>query len=133
MKKITLILCLCAVLCAGAAWLLWPRDVRFDGDRVASADPPRFYLRFDAMNTEDAQILSLTEGDVLHAAWQIEKGSVDVLISLPGEAPVYRANGRGKGDAADFDLVIPRTGDYTISVSAHKARGWLDFTGGSKK
>lgn len=127
MKKITIILCLCAILCAGAAWLLWPRSVVFDGDRVGSVDPPRFSLRFNAMNTDDAQTLPLTEGDTLHAAWQIESGSVDIRIALPGEAPLYQADNRARGDAADFDLIIPESGNYTVTVSARKAKGWIEF------
>ena len=101
--------------------------VQFDGDRVCSADPASFYLRFSTMNTEDAQTMTFQEGDTLAVSWRIESGSVDVLIAMEGEAPLYQANGRGKDDEAAFELTIPKTGDYTITVTGKNARGWLRF------
>lgn len=101
----------------------------FDGDRIASADPPSFSLRFNVMNKEDAHTLSLQEGDTLAVSWLIESGSVDVLIAMEGEPSLYQANGRGKGDEAAFDLTIPKTGDYAITVSGKNAKGWLHFEG----
>ena len=99
----------------------------FSGDRVVSAGPARFYLSFRAMNTEDAETLTLQEGDALHVSWQIDDGRVDVLIAMQGEEPLYQANGRGNGDAAAFDLTIPKSGAYTISVTGKNAKGWLNF------
>ena len=101
--------------------------IKFDGDRVCSADPASFSLCFNVMNTEDAQTLSLREGDTLAVSWLIESGSVDVLIAMKDEAPLYQANGRGNGDEAAFDLIIPKSGDYTITVTARNAKGWLRF------
>ena len=131
MRKGILILmgvALAALLLVAAGLRLSGRQaVRFDGDRVRSSDPERFCLRFEAMDQEDSEILSLQEGDALRVSWQIERGSVDIRIAMEGEAPVYQANDRGKGDAADFDLTIPRSGDYTVTVSARKAKGWVEF------
>ncbi len=116
-----------AILLLGAAALIfWPRqDAKFDGDRVVSAG--LFSLRFDAMNGEDSETLTLREGDGLRVSWQIESGSADILIALPGAEPLYRADGRGKGDAADFELTAPASGEYVVSVSARKAKGWMKF------
>ncbi len=101
--------------------------VKFDGDRVCSTDPASFYLRFSVMNTEDAQTLSLQEGDTLAVSWLIESGSVNVLISMEGESPLYQANGRGNGDAAAFNLTVPKAGDYTVTVTGKNAKGWMKF------
>lgn len=100
----------------------------FDGDRISSTDPPSFYLRFNLMNKEDGQTMFLRAGDALRVSWEIESGSVDVLIATEGEPPLYQANGRRKGDEAAFDLTIPKTGDYAITVSGKNAKGWLRFT-----
>ena len=107
--------------------VLQPKAV-FDGDRIGSADPPSFSLRFNIMNKKDAQTLPLRAGNALRVSWEIDSGSVDVLIAMEGEAPLYQANNRGKGDEAAFDLTIPKTGDYTVSVSGKSAKGWLRFT-----
>ena len=44
---------------------------------------------------------------------------------MEGEEPLYQANGRGNGDAAAFDLTIPKSGEYTITVTGKNAGGWL--------
>ncbi len=112
-----------------AAWFFIARPaVRFDGDRITGTDPASFYLRFDVLNTEDAESLFLREEDTLRVSWLIESGSVDILIGMKGEAPLYQANGRGNGDAADFDLIVPQTGDYTVAVTGRNARGWIRFS-----
>ena len=116
-----------ALLIVVLALVFWPQDVQFDGDRVRNRNPERFWLRFDAMNTEDAETLPLAAGDTLRVSWQIDGGSVELVIARAGEKPIYQANGRGKGDAASFDLTIPVSGDYTISIAARNARGWMEF------
>lgn len=101
--------------------------VKFNGDRTVSSGPASFSLRFTVLNATDAQTLSFQEGDTLSVSWQIESGSVDLLIAMAGEEPLYQANGRGKGDEAAFDLTIPKSGDYTITVTGKNAKGWMRF------
>ena len=115
------------VLGAAAYFFIGRPTVKFDGDRISSTDPVSFYLRFSVMNTEEAQTLTFQEGDTLAVSWLVESGSVDVLIAMAGEAPLYQANGRRNGDEAAFDLTIPKTGDYTVTVTGHNAKGWLRF------
>ncbi|WP_026670041.1 hypothetical protein [Butyrivibrio sp. AE3006] len=101
-------------------------QVRFDGDRVCSKNPNRFYLNFNMMNTDDSETMVLNEGETLHVSWQIDGGKADVMIAMADEAPIYRADNCGKGENADFDLTIPKTGEYTTSISAYRAKGWLE-------
>ena len=102
--------------------------VKFDGERIVSTAPvSHFYLQFNVLNTTDSQNMTFQEGDAMHVSWQIDGGSVDVLIAMQGEEPLYRANGRGNGDAAEFDLTIPKTGDYTVTVTGKNAKGWVRF------
>ena len=116
------------LLAAAAFFIFSPGGVKFDGDRVRNTDPERFFLSFRAMNTDDRETLLLREGDVMRVSWQIESGQVDIRISMAGEAPVYQANGRGAGDAADFEVAIPKSGEYTVSIFARNARGRMEFT-----
>ena len=129
LKKAICAVLVLLVLGIAAYFFIARPNVKFDGDRVCSTDPVSFYLRFSVMNKADAQTLSLQEGDTLAVSWLIESGSVDVLIAMEGEPPLYQANGRGKGDEAAFDLTIPKTGDYAITVSGKNAKGWLRFEG----
>ena len=125
-KKRLLIALSVLVLALASLPFILRQDAVFDGDRVSSADPARFYLRFRVMNTVDSEIMSLREGDELHLSWQIESGSVDLQIARGDEAPIYQANGRGKGDRADFELTIPASGDYAVTVSGRQAKGWIE-------
>lgn len=127
MKKALIGALLLIILGIGAYIFIAHPAVQFSGDRVVTSSPASFSLRFTVLNTADAQTLSFQEGDTLHVSWQIESGSVDVLIAMAGEEPLYQANGREKGDEAAFDLIIPKTGDYTITVTGKNAKGWLKF------
>ena len=128
-KAIWAVLVLVLVVLGIAAWFLYKQPaVKFNGERTVSAAPASFSLRFNVLNTAESQILAFQEGDTLSVSWLIDSGSVDILISMAGEKPIYQANGQGKGDEAAFDLTIPKTGDYTITVTGKNAKGWLSFT-----
>jgi len=117
------------ILLGAAAFLFFGRqEARFDGDRIRTSDPERFFLRFEAMNMADTEVMPLREGDRLRVSWQLERGSVDLMIFMAGEKTLYQANSRGSGDEADFEVTIPQSGDYAISVSGRQARGWMEFS-----
>ena len=103
-------------------------QVRFDGDRVCSKNPNRFYLNFNLMNTTDSETMVLNEGETLHVTWQIDGGKADVMIAMADETPIYRADKCVKGENADFELTIPKTGEYTTTISAYHAKGWLEVS-----
>ncbi|MBQ6256588.1 MAG: hypothetical protein IJJ60_08390 [Clostridia bacterium] len=128
-KILWAVLVLVLVVLGTAAWFLYKQPaVKFNGERTVSAAPASFSLRFSVLNTAEVQTLAFKEGDALHVSWLIESGSVDILISMAGEKPIYQANGQGKGDEAAFDLPIPKSGDYIISVTGKSARGWMKCT-----
>ena len=39
---------------------------------------------------------------------------------------IYRADKCVKGENADFELTVPKTGEYTTTISASNAKGWLE-------
>ena len=41
-------------------------QARFDGNRVCSKNPNRFYLNFNLMNKDDSETMVLNEGETLH-------------------------------------------------------------------
>ncbi len=125
-KKIILFFAGIALIIA-AGILIFTRqpETRFDGDRIS--DPDCFSLQFVRMNMTDSETMALEEGDTLHVSWRIESGHVDILIGMESEEPVYRADDRAAGDDADFYVEIPKTGTYTITVSAREAKGRIMF------
>ncbi|MBR4332702.1 MAG: hypothetical protein IKP72_08500 [Clostridia bacterium] len=125
MKKIVIEAFLLIVLGIAAYVFIARPAVQFSGERTVSSDPASFSLRFTVLNATDAQTLSFREGADLAVSWQIESGSIDLVIAMEGEEPLYQANGRGNGDAAAFDLTIPKSGEYTITVTGKNAGGWL--------
>ena len=104
------------------------QQVKFDGDRVCCSDPIRYYLNFKTMNTEDSETMILHEGDSLHVAWAVDKGKANIKIAMDDETPIYRADRCTKGETAEFDVLIPKTGEYTTTVSARHAKGWLNVS-----
>ena len=125
MKKALIGALVLIVLGIGAYVFIAQPAVQFSGDRVVTSSPASLSLRFTVLNATDAQTLSFREGDTLSVSWQIESGRIDLLIAMAGEEPLYQANGREKGDEAAFDLIVPKTGDYTITVTGKNAKGWL--------
>ena len=127
MRKKIVLLATIVTLIALAGILIFTRqpETRFDGERISN--PGRYTLRFDRMNAADSETMALTEGDALHVSWQIESGRVDIAIGMEGEEAIYRADDRPAGDKADFYVEIPQTGSYTITVSARKAKGRVEF------
>ena len=127
MRKKVILLATIVTLIALAGILIFTRqlETRFDGEQISN--PGCFALRFDRMNGTDSETMALAEGDALHVSWQIESGRVDIAIGIEGEEAIYRADDRPAGDKADFYVEIPQTGSYTITVSARKAKGRVEF------
>lgn len=124
-EKIILLSALIVLGAAAVILILKQPDARFDGERISDQDS--FALRFDRMNGSDSETIGFQKGDMLHVSWQIENGSVDIVIGQENEDPVYQANDRPAGDKADFFVMIPQTESYTITVSAQNAKGKISF------
>ena len=125
-KKIVLLFAVIALI-AAAGILIFTRqpETRFDGKRISDTD--RFDLQFERMNMTDSETMALEEGDILHVSWRIESGQMDIVIGMEGEKAIYQANGRTAGDETEFDVEIPHTGVYTITVTAREAKGRIAF------
>ena len=125
-KKIILLLTVSAIITvAGILIFIRQPETRFHGERISN--PGNFALHFDRMNMTDSETMALAQGDALHVSWQIESGHVDIVIGMEGEDEVYRADDRHAGEEADFDVEIPQTGSYAITVTAREAKGEIEF------
>ena len=95
---------------------------RFSGSRVVNQDG--FQMEYSILNQRETAYLELAAGDALRVTIRQETGSVDVLVSIDGEEPVYEGNGLAD---CSFSLNISETGRYLISVTGHKACGSVTF------
>ena len=95
----------------------------FDGSRVTNETG--FHMDYTALNREETAVLELSEGDLLQVVLSHTGGSVDVIIGQEGKEPVYKGTGQ---ENAAFDVTIPETGRYRISVTGHQAKGTVSFT-----
>ena len=95
----------------------------FDGSWVS--DTSGFRMEYSILNREESADLNLVEGDRLQVTLSHSEGSVDVIVRLEGQEPIYRGNGQQN---AGFVLEITETGNYHISVSGHQAKGNVSFT-----
>ena len=98
------------------------KSVPFEAELLETADPAVEEILMDQSNyntTFDMEFI----GDTLHVNWQIDGGKADVMIAMKDEVPIYRADKCKKGENADFELLIPKTGEYTTTISARHARG----------
>ena len=110
-----------AVLFAGlAAALIVFNQPGFTGERIKN--PDAYLLDIQRMNGSDRHTMNLTAGDVLQVAFETGKGSLRMEITAPDGMLLYAGNGEA---ATDFEITIPETGAYTITVKARHAKGTI--------
>ena len=98
-------------------------DRVFDGSRVRDTEPDAFELSFNYMNKEDSEKFNLEAGEELKVSWNLEKGSMDLVIKNSAGEEIYKADGRKAEDKSEFSVAAAESGEYTVYVSAHKAKG----------
>ena len=94
----------------------------YNGNRELSAT--ELLLDFTEMNSSFTHTLKLAKDDQLHCSWDIKHGTVDLMIVGEKGEKLYQGN---KVDRADFKLVIPNDGDYSITVAGSEAGGVVHF------
>lgn len=118
---------LCVILAAAAVlavFLIFHRPVpAFDGRRSKNADS--YALDCQALNTQDEHTLSLQAGDLVHIQAQVQKGTLQATVGMAGQTPIYRSNGMETGV---FEVAIPETGDYQITLKGSGFAGTVSFT-----
>lgn len=111
MRKLLPLLCLLVLLtgCTVSA---------FDGSRVINEGG--LSMSYTLFDRQEQAVLHLEEGDTLQVQLAHTGGTIDLLVGLEGQAPIYQGTGL---DNASFTLNIHQTGDYTITATGHKAKG----------
>lgn len=101
-----------------SALLISCNQAEFNGDRVANTDSYR--LDIEQMNGTDTHTMELNAGDTLTIHFETEHGELHMEIKAPDGTIIYTGNGE---EATDFTVNISESGEYSIHVEAHKARG----------
>ena len=94
----------------------------YNGNRELSAT--ELLLDFTEMNSSFTHTMTLAKDDQLYCTWDIKQGTVDLLIVSESGEKIYQGN---KVDQADFQLVVPADGNYTITVTGSEAKGIVHF------
>ena len=90
----------------------------FVGYRIANPDSYR--LDIEKMNGTDIHTMEFNAGDALDIHFETEHGKLHMEIKAPDGTPVYTGNGEA---ATDFTLNVFESGEYSVFVKAHNAKG----------
>ena len=94
----------------------------FTGNRAAN---PEFYrLDIEQMNGTDTHTMELNAGDTLNVRFETERGKLHMEIKTFDGTLIYKGNGEEK---IDFTVNISESGEYSVFVEAHNARGKISI------
>ena len=118
-RKLLLPLLIISVL---SVLLISCNRTEFDGTRVANPDSYR--LDIEQMNGTDTHALELNAEDTLTIHFETEHGKLHMEIKAPDGTIIYAGNGE---EATDFTVNISESGEYSLHVEAHNARGKISI------
>ena len=95
---------------------------KFDGLKVV--DENGFRMDYSMLDKTEEAVLSLAKGDELEVDISQKKGTVSVVVCRDNGEPVYKGTALSE---AHFTLIIPKLGDYHISVTGHRSQGSVSF------
>ena len=123
MKQKTLIIRLLLLFVLGTAVFLTACNQKnFNGTRVANPDSYR--LDIEQMNGTDTHCMELNAGDTLNIHFETERGKLRMEIKSPDGTLIYTGNGE---ETTDFTVNISVSGEYSVCVEAHSARGKISI------
>lgn len=95
----------------------------FDGSRTGNDN--QFVMEYKIFNTTDEQSLFLEAGDMIRAEIIVDSGKLAIKIQKDSDAPIYESNNTVASE--NFDVEIPESGIYKITVTGEKAKGSVSF------
>lgn len=97
-------------------------DGKFDGEIISEDD--RFILDYNVFDGSEYATLDLANGDVLRVDIENTEGSVDVIVGVDGQPPIYEGSAL---TTFSFTLNITSARTYRITVRGSDARGRASF------
>ena len=123
--RILVILIVIALLVLGGAfdYRALHTSGRFQGNLVKN--PDHFLMNASYFNGTDGCVLPLQKDQWLKVQMQVEKGEMTLRIADETSAPLYQGDGIA---CSEFLLAVPETGDYSVSLTGHRANGYVEIT-----
>ena len=118
MKKIC---CLSSLLCI----LLLNGCIQpsFNGSRTGNQD--QLIKEYSIMNTEDSQLLTLQENDIVDVQIVSDAGKLSIIFQKNDETPIYEDNEISSSQS--FQILIKEDGDYKVTVKGYRAKVSVSF------
>lgn len=107
-----------------AAHFMHHKKATFNGSRVRGDS--LYMIDFTILNGTQEHTMTFEKDDVIHCKWTIECGIVDIEIADSKGNKLYQGN---KVTEAEFDLTVPRSGKYTVTVTGEDATGYISIGG----
>lgn len=96
---------------------------KFHGNLVKN--PDHFLMNASYFNGTDGCVLPLQKDQWLTAQMRLEKGEMTLRIADAAGAPLYEGDGSA---CSEFLLAVPKTGNYSVSLTGHRAKGYVEIT-----
>lgn len=119
MRKVLGYCCMLLLACCFSACV----GTSFNGSRLGNEN--QLIMEYNVFNTTDDQDLTLEAGDTVHAEIVAVRGSLSVKVQKGSEEPVYENNSITA--SVNFDIEIPESGIYTITITGKRAKGSVSF------
>ena len=96
---------------------------KFHGNLVKN--PNHFRMDASYFNGTEGCVLPLQKDQWLKVQMRLEKGEMTLRIADETSAPLYQGDGSA---CSEFLLAVPETGDYSVSLTGHRANGYVEIT-----
>lgn len=126
MKQTTKISILCVmVLVFVLAWFILP-GVWSDAESryTCKVEENLFSLGMESMNDTQKETFSLRQGDAIAVSVVFISGELEIAVTDSNGNAIYEGNNPKRGS---FQVNIPKSDDYTISVTGRQAEGSISF------
>ena len=95
---------------------------KFHGNLVKN--PNQFRMDASYFNGTEGCVLPLQKDQWLKVQMRLEKGEMTLRIADETSAPLYQGDGSA---CSEFLLAVPETGDYSVSLTGHRANGYVEI------
>ena len=96
---------------------------KFHGNLVKN--PNHFRMDASYFTGTEGCVLPLQKDQWLKVQMRLEKGEMTLRIADETSAPLYQGDGSA---CSEFLLAVPETGDYSVSLTGHRANGYVEIT-----
>lgn len=125
--RIWLVVSVIAIIAVAISFYVTRRDTQEASGYDSIKNESSYQLEITSWSGTDEHNILLEKDDMLHVEWNLYAGVIGVTITEQGQKPIYAANDVSVEDNPDasFDVIVPVSGEYKISIAAQKATGTI--------